>query len=139
MSSIYNCPQCGIALSVNDPRIQQVQCSGCGYQFAIQQPPVVVGEVVHEPWQQDPITSSGLIPYKNPCALIGYYLGVFALIPCLGILLAPAALILGIFGLRARSQNPLRKGMAHAIVAIVLGGLITLGYLFLLLIPFIGQ
>jgi hypothetical protein len=67
-----------------------------------------------------------MIPYRNPRALIAYYLGVFALIPCLGLLLGPAALVLGILGVRYASKNPTAKGMAHAIVGIVLGGLASL-------------
>src|SRR5262245_25106840 len=38
-------------------------------------------------------TVSGIIPYKNPPALIGYYLGVFSLIPCVGFLLGIAAIV----------------------------------------------
>ena len=67
-----------------------------------------------------------VIPVKNPKALVGYYLGVFSLIPCLGALLGPAALVLGILGLSARSKNPALPGKAHAIVAIVAGTLTTL-------------
>ena len=50
----------------------------------------------------------GLIPYKNARALWAYYLGVFALIPCIGAPLGIAALVLGIKGLkyaRARSWS----------------------------------
>jgi hypothetical protein len=36
-----------------------------------------------------------LIPYRNPKGLISYYCGVFALIPCLGLLLGPVARVLG--------------------------------------------
>jgi hypothetical protein len=66
---------------------------------------------------------STLIPYKNPKALAGYYCGFFALIPVIGLLLAPVALVLGILGVRARNANPEVKGTAHAIVGIVLGTL----------------
>jgi hypothetical protein len=67
-----------------------------------------------------------VIPYKNPRALIAYYCGVFALIPCLGLLLGPAALILGILGVRYAAKNPAAKGMAHGVVGIVLGSLAAL-------------
>ena len=69
-------------------------------------------------------TSSGVdqvIPYHNPKALIAYYLGVFSLIPIVGLALGPAALILGILGIRASNANPKAHGMVHAIVGIVLG------------------
>ena len=64
---------------------------------------------------------SGVIPYRNPAALVGYYLGVFSLIPILGTLLAIPAIILGIVGLVKRHHEPRRRGMAHAWLAIILG------------------
>jgi hypothetical protein len=69
---------------------------------------------------------STVIPYKNPKALIAYYLGIFGLIPCLGLILGPAAIVLGIMGLRYKATHPRAKGTAHAIVGIVLGSLETL-------------
>jgi predicted Zn finger-like uncharacterized protein len=69
---------------------------------------------------------STIIPYKNARALTAYYLGVFSLIPCLGLLLGPAALILGILGIRYVKANPAAKGTGHAIAGIVLGSLTTL-------------
>jgi hypothetical protein len=68
------------------------------------------------------------IPYKNPLGLIAYYLGVFAFIPCVGLLLGPAALILGILGIRYRNKHPTAGGLGHAITGVVLGSLTTLGY-----------
>ena len=73
---------------------------------------------------------SGIIPYRNPPALVGYYLGVFSLIPFLGVLLAVPAIILGIVGLVKRRRDPKSRGAAHAVVAITLGVLgivITMG------------
>ena len=70
-----------------------------------------------------------LIPYKNPKGLTAYYLGVFALIPCLGLLLGPAAFILGILGLRYSKQHPTAGGAGHAIAGIVLGTLVVLGHI----------
>lgn len=75
--------------------------------------------------QQDGFVPT-LIPYRNPKALIAYYLGVFALIPCLGALLGPAALVLGILGLGAVKRHPQAKGTGHAITGIVLGALALL-------------
>lgn len=69
---------------------------------------------------------STIIPYKNGRALVAYYLGVFSLIPCLGLLLGPAALVLGILGLRYVKANPTAKGTGHAIAGIVMGVLTTL-------------
>ncbi|HSI11733.1 MAG TPA: GYF domain-containing protein [Chthoniobacter sp.] len=65
--------------------------------------------------------TGGVIPYKNLPALIGYYLGIFGLIPFIGLLLAIPAFILGIVGLRKRKKNPIIKGSVHAWIGIVLG------------------
>lgn len=78
-----------------------------------------------------------LIPYKNPSGLIAYYLGVFSLIPCLGLILGPAAIVLGILGIGYANREPRAKGKGHAIAGIVLGSLALLyhvgGFLFLFL------
>lgn len=71
-------------------------------------------------------STGGVIPYKNPKALIAYYCGVFSLIPCLGIVPGIAGVILGIMGLRYRTEHPEVKGTAHAWIGIILGGLMTL-------------
>jgi hypothetical protein len=76
--------------------------------------------------QEEGDATGGIIPYKNPKALIAYYCGVFSLIPCLGGVLGPIALILGFMGLGYHKQHPTAGGVAHAIVGIVLGILTTL-------------
>jgi hypothetical protein len=58
--------------------------------------------------------TGGIIPYKNAPALIAYYLGIFGLIPLIGLLLAIPAFILGIIGLRKRAETPAVKGAVHA-------------------------
>jgi hypothetical protein len=65
---------------------------------------------------------SAIIPYKNPHALTAYYLGVFSLIPCFGLLLAIPAVILGSLGLKKARENPGSKGTFHAWAGIILGG-----------------
>ena len=70
-----------------------------------------------------------LIPYKNPMGLMAYYAGVFALIPCVGLVLGPAAFILGILGIRYAGKYPTAGGKGHAIAGIVLGTLVVLGHL----------
>ena len=72
---------------------------------------------------------STVIPYRNAPALFAYYCGVFSLIPCLGALLGPAALILGIVGLKTAARQPTAKGRVHAWIGIVLGGLVLLAHL----------
>jgi hypothetical protein len=72
--------------------------------------------------------ASVLIPYRNARALAAYYCGVFGLIPCVGSLLGPVALVLGILGLRYRNRNPAAHGAGHAITGIVLGSLEVIAY-----------
>ena len=70
-----------------------------------------------------------LVPYKNPVALAAYYVGVFSIIPCVGIFLGIAAVGLGIGGLNYAKHHPESAGKVHAWVGIVLGGLFGLLYL----------
>ena len=65
--------------------------------------------------------TGGLIPYNNSQALTAYYVGVFGLIPCIGALLGPAAVVFGVLGLRYARQHPQTSGTAHALVGIGLG------------------
>ncbi len=69
--------------------------------------------------------TGGLIPYKNPHALIAYYLGLFSLFPCVGLLLAIPAFILGIMGLKRYKLNPVIRGSVHAWIGIIMGGSMT--------------
>ena len=73
--------------------------------------------------------TGGLIPYKNAKALASYYCGVFALIPCVGLVLGPIAVVLGFMGLAHANKLPESKGKAHAIVGLVLGSIVTLLHL----------
>ena len=70
-----------------------------------------------------------LIPYKNPKALTAYYLGVFGLIPCLGIPLAIGALVMGILGLKYRKTHSTAGGTGHAWAGVILGSLVLVGHL----------
>jgi len=72
---------------------------------------------------------STLIPYKNSKALAAYYCGVFALIPCVGMILGPIALIFGILGLKYVKRRPDAHGTGHAWAGIILGSLVILGHL----------
>ncbi len=69
--------------------------------------------------------TGGVIPYKNPPALIAYYCGVFSLIPILGIFAGIPGIILGFVGLSRSRANPPIKGAVHAWIGIILGGLTT--------------
>jgi hypothetical protein len=98
--------------------------------FILQAPPTRAGPISTRTGAP-PISGnySGLIPYHNPPALIGYYVSVASLIPFFALLLGPVAVILGFAGLKKRREDPKCKGMAHAIVAITLGGLTTVANL----------
>ena len=64
-----------------------------------------------------------MIPYQNPRALAAYYLGIFSMIPILGLLLAPVAIIMGILGLRKARAGSQAKGGVHAAIGVILGAL----------------
>jgi predicted Zn finger-like uncharacterized protein len=151
MSISLACPECNGKLKVADNLAgKKIKCPKCSTVFPVpaQEAEAITAEIPpDEPEdideedlprlrkrtrdiRRDPAGDavSTLIPYKNGRALIAYYLGVFSLIPCAGHLLGPAALILGILGLRYAKAHPTAKGAGHAIAGIVLGGLTTLGY-----------
>lgn len=68
--------------------------------------------------------TGGVIPYKNPHALIAYYSSIGTMLCCVTPLpLGIIPLVLGIIGLRKRRENPAIKGSVHAWIGIVLGGL----------------
>jgi hypothetical protein len=67
-----------------------------------------------------------IFPYRNVPALIGYYLGLLALIPLIGFIVGIPALIMGIIGLKRREQDPAVRGSVHAWIGIILGGLAIL-------------
>ena len=64
---------------------------------------------------------STLIPYRNGPALASYYLGVFSIVPAVGLLLSVPAVVLGALGIRKYCRRPECKGLVHAIVGLVLG------------------
>jgi hypothetical protein len=98
----------------------------------LQAPPTVFTGLQQQAADTAPM--SGMIPYKNPPALIGYYVSIFALLPFVGVLFGIPAVILGIIGLRKRLKDPKVRGLAHAWIAIILGGLCTIGYSGLILL-----
>jgi hypothetical protein len=71
-------------------------------------------------------STGGLIPYKNPKALIAYYLGILSGLPVIGLPLGIAAFVLGIMGLNDRKKNPEIKGSVHAGIGIGCGLIFTL-------------
>jgi hypothetical protein len=102
------CPKCGRPNDDNSFR-----CTACGEIIQpVSQPAVVADDSIN-----------ALFPTRNPSALWAYYLGIFSLIPCLGILLGIPAFILGLKARRFAMQNPQAKGGIHAWVGIIVGGL----------------
>lgn len=69
---------------------------------------------------------SVLIPYRNPPALTGYYIGIVSWLPLVGLLAGPMAIVLGVKGLRRCAKEPRVRGMAHAWIAIIMGSIGTL-------------
>ena len=70
--------------------------------------------------------TGGIIPYKNPKALIAYYLGIVSGLPIIGFPFGIAAFILGVMGLRDRQKNPIIKGSIHAGIGIGCGGIFAI-------------
>src|SRR5579872_2055347 len=70
-------------------------------------------------------STGGVIPYKNPPALIAYYCGVFSLVACIPFLfpLPIVAFVLGIKGLKKAKAEPHVKGQVHAWIGIVCGAI----------------
>lgn len=61
------------------------------------------------------------VPLRNPPALIAYYLAIFGLIPGAGLLLGPAALACGCYGMRRSQLFSPPVGFGHAVFAVVCG------------------
>jgi hypothetical protein len=78
------------------------------------------------------------VPYKNGYAIAAYYLGIFAFIPAIGILLGIPAFILGLKGRKLAVQHPEARGKVHAWVGIIMGGVFGIGQLLLLVFILVG-
>jgi len=115
------CRKCGTQNHDNN-----FKCTRCGEILHPQAPPGAVAT------SEDPL--GGLIPVKNGPALGAYYLGVFSVIPLLGIPMGITALVLGIKGLRRAREHPEVKGKVHAWVGIIAGGLFSALYFILIVL-----
>jgi hypothetical protein len=114
-------------------------------------PPIVPPSSSAEPQGSSPThlqsanytdSTSGIIPYKNPSALMAYYLGLFSIFPVLGIGLGITALVLGIKGVKFNKEHPEAKGKAHAGIGIgcgIFGLLLNLLIVGILLAAFLSQ
>jgi hypothetical protein len=112
-ANVIYCVACGTKNSENNFR-----CVQCGAMLHESSAPAVRVE--------DPLLA--LVPYKNASAVWAYYLGVFSLIPCIGVLLAIAAIVMGALGLGNATKHPEAKGKVHAWVGIILGMLVLCGH-----------
>jgi hypothetical protein len=104
-------------------------CPRCGAQNEDTRSTCVMCEAPLEGMPPAPGDVGGLgrlVPTRNPAALVAYYLGIFSLIPILGALLGPAALLLGIKGAKAAPHAPGQVGKVHAWIGIALGIVTTL-------------
>ena len=106
-----SCPVCGEQILATAK-----VCRFCGEKFA------------PAPSETQGDSTGGVIPYKNPPALIAYYCGIFSLIACIPFLfpLPIVALVLGIKGLRKAKAEPHVKGTVHAWIGIVCGAIFGL-------------
>ena len=68
-----------------------------------------------------PNTMEHIVPARNIPALVSWYLGVFGLIPILGIPLSLGAILSGIYGLIIAKRPKVQVGRGHAIAGIILG------------------
>jgi hypothetical protein len=106
-------------------------CRFCGEKFRSAAP------------DQEGDSTGGVIPYKNPPALIAYYCGIFSMLACIPFFfpLPIVAFVLGIKGLKKSKAEPHVKGQVHAWIGIVCGaifGLIGIGTTILGIIGIIG-
>ncbi len=121
------CTECQVPLIATADQWGGCHCPRCGRRYdehgrpiaSSPPPPTPAGAPAGE-------TLGGLVPTRNPNALIAYYLGVFSLIPCIGLALAIPAVILGVRGLRCAREHPEVRGTTHAWVGIVAGTLFAL-------------
>ena len=104
------CPVCGEMIVVG-AKI----CRHCGEKFGSTE-------------KQEGDSTGGLIPYKNPPALVAYYCGIFSLIACIPFLfpLPIVALVFGIKGLKKAKAEPHVRGQVHAWIGVICGSIFTL-------------
>lgn len=107
-----------------------MKCSNCGEQlFAKANACSRCGaaiEIVTAEFIPEGDATGGIIPYKNPKALIAYYLGILSGLPLIGLPFGIAAFVLGIMGLRDRQRTPVIKGSIHAGIGIGCGFIFTI-------------
>ena len=116
------CPYCQVPIG---EQVDTPQQSGAN-PYTAPAPVQEVPQYQNYPAANEGDGTGGVIPYKNPKALIAYYLGIISGLPLIGLPFGIAAFVLGILGLKARKRNPVIKGSAHAWIGIGCGGLFTI-------------
>ena len=106
---MMRCPHCGA-----ENEDTRSSCAKCG--SPLPSPPVPAQDA----------TRKVDIEHRNPKALAGYYLGFLSLVPLVGALLGPVAVVVGLMGARAAPTAPGQVGRAHARIGIILGIVTTL-------------
>ena len=66
--------------------------------------------------------------------MIAYYMGIFSLIPVIGLFLGLGAFFCGLTGLKHVREHPESHGKVHSWVGIILGGLTGWGSVIILLV-----
>ncbi|MBM3498656.1 MAG: hypothetical protein FJX74_08275 [Armatimonadetes bacterium] len=103
---VATCSHCGSSLP--DPN---AQCEACA----------VRARMAQRRATDQPDATERMIPYRNPAALVAYYVGIAGIIPCVGLICAAISIPAGIMGLQAARDQPRRRGTAHAWVGIIVG------------------
>jgi hypothetical protein len=102
------CPSCDAA---NEAGARQ--CGACGARLPRRRRDSgVASEAAINPW----------IHSSNRTALLAYRCSLLAMIPFAGLVLGPAAVVLGLLGRRSEQRQPSERGAGQAMAAIVLGG-----------------
>jgi hypothetical protein len=63
------------------------------------------------------------LPDGNPNARRAYLCAILGLVPGLGLLLGPPAIVLGVIGRRAALRDEFQRGLGHAYVSRLLGAI----------------
>jgi hypothetical protein len=103
--------QCPTCQADNPPKAQK--CSQCGARLARRRNGPQAGESAIQSW----------IDSSNALARTAYRCALLALVPFLGLVLGPAALIMGLIGRLREKANPSEGGAGLAMAAMVLGGI----------------
>ncbi|MFN4258834.1 MAG: hypothetical protein ACK4RK_06020 [Gemmataceae bacterium] len=103
------------AACATDNIAEASQCARCGAKLARRARRRLSVE------ESDRLLTSFLIPHGNHPARRSYYCGIIGMIPVLGLVLGPAAILFGLLGVRQAQADPQQGGLAHAIAGTVLG------------------